>query len=281
MADAVLRAMTDDGGFRAIAAVTTDAAAQTAASQGASGRVEELIIHLVTGAVLVRETMAPSERVQLMLIGKNRKGQIVADSNPDGSVRALVRGVPDKTSFSLGDGALLQVMRSLPSGEVHKGIIEVPSDASVSTMLTVYMKSSEQVDAITSVGRAKRGADVTAAGYLVQLLPELSADSHAELKARLDGFADVSSLLDRAPVTPHDIVSRIFEREAFTILGDSSLAYGCGCDRLRVLSSLAMLPADDINQLTQDQSPLEISCDYCGKTFRILPEELRGLSESS
>ena len=62
--DSVVRAMTNDGAFRIVAARTTDTGQAVIAAQKLSGVLAHNMADLVTTAVLYRETMAPSQRVQ-------------------------------------------------------------------------------------------------------------------------------------------------------------------------------------------------------------------------
>jgi len=81
MSDLVVRALTEDGAFRVIAARTTETAKGVAESQKASGPRALLLAEMVTAAILVRETMAPDLRVQAILQGEDPKTRIVTDSS--------------------------------------------------------------------------------------------------------------------------------------------------------------------------------------------------------
>src|SRR5689334_18533913 len=82
--DTVLRAITDDGAFRVITAVTTHTVRGAAEAQGVVGQTARYFGDLLTGAVLYRETMAPDYRVQGIVKGAGGKGSLVADSHPSG-----------------------------------------------------------------------------------------------------------------------------------------------------------------------------------------------------
>src|SRR5690349_4952069 len=116
--DRVLRAITDDGAFRVIAAMTTETVRGAAAIQEVGRTAARLFGDLLTGTILVRETMAPSLRVQGIAKGAGGRGTLLADSHPDGSARGLVQlGAGGGTEpFTLGSGSLLQLMRTLPNG---------------------------------------------------------------------------------------------------------------------------------------------------------------------
>ena len=97
--DRVLRAMTDDGSFRVVATRTTDMVRGATAAQGVRGAAARTFGELLTGAVLVRESMAPDLRVQAVLQGDDRRSRMVADAHPDGMTRGLVQLAAGKTTL--------------------------------------------------------------------------------------------------------------------------------------------------------------------------------------
>lgn len=277
VSDSVQRAMTDDGAFRVITARTSDTVREAIARQGATGETARLLADMITGAILVRETMAPTQRVQGILQGAGARGKVVADSNPDGAARGLVRA-PDGDGVALGPGALLQMMRTLPNRDLQRGVVEVPDDGGISGALMGYMQSSEQVVSAISVGTALDGDTVReAGGYVVQLLPELEEGPLMVMTERLREFPPMERLLRGDTASPSALTDELLYGMKFTRLDESPLRFECGCSEVRVLGSLATLGRADIEHLMEDGEPLEIQCDYCGAEYRISPERLRGL----
>lgn len=71
--DNVLRAITDDGAFRVIAADTTATVRGVLVAQkAATAELVRTFADLLTGAVLVREGMAPDNRLQAICKGTIR-----------------------------------------------------------------------------------------------------------------------------------------------------------------------------------------------------------------
>jgi len=279
--DTVLRAMTDDGGFRVITARTTSMVRRATGLQQARGATARAFGELLTGAVLYRETMAPTLRVQCILQGAERRAQIVAESRPSGGARGLVQrkeGAPDVAL----EGAILQMMRTLPRGDLHRGVVEVPASGSISDGLMVYMQESEQIVSMISVGCRMEGEDIAAAGgYIVQLLPELEESMLAIMTERLADFRSVEHLLDGVASTPQSLMDELLYGMDYTRLDESPVFFECGCSQVRVMSSLATLPRSDIRDMLDEGTDLEISCDYCGAEYRVGPELLRGMLEDS
>jgi molecular chaperone Hsp33 len=276
--DRVVRAMTDDGGFRVITTRTTDTVRAAVEAQHASGEVALRFGELLTGAVLYRETMAPQLRVQAILNGLGGHGQLVADSNPEGDARGLVR-LPKGGEKLVLSGGLLQMMRTMPQGDLHRGVVEVPTDGRISSALMSYLMASEQVLSMVSVGArtGKDGMISDAGGYIIQLLPELEEPMLMLMTERLEDFRTVEDLFDGVAASPEELLSELLYGIPYTILDESNVRFDCSCSQVRVLASLGTLGRADIEDLMRDGTDLEMTCDYCGKEYHVSPEQLRGM----
>jgi molecular chaperone Hsp33 len=287
--DRVVRSITDDGAFRVITAMTTETVRGAMAAQQAQGNLARRFGELITGAIIVREAMAPALRVQAILKGKRSKGSLVADSHPDGTSRGLVNFGSKQGELLLGDGVLLQMMRSLPGGTIHQGVIEVPGSASdtanggvISRALMAYMQDSEQVVSTIAVATVLDGDRVVAAGgYLVQLLPEIERGPLMIMTERLQAFEALEEALSRPDASPDTLMDELLYGFPFTRIETSPLSFACHCSQARVVESLATLPRSDLEDLVSSDEVLEITCDYCRKDFQIPPAQLRPLLTSN
>ncbi|MGC4091058.1 MAG: Hsp33 family molecular chaperone HslO [Polyangiaceae bacterium] len=281
--DSVLRAITDDGAFRVITARTTETIRGALRAQGARGSTARNFGDLITSAILFRETMAPQLRVQGVLRGADGSGSLVADSHPSGQTRGLVQLTGGASEVSLNEGAVMQMMRTMPSGHINQGIVEVPGDGGVSRALMAYMQVSEQVVSMVAVStRIDDQGEVTAAGgYMVQLLPEVGRGPLMVMTERLRDFENIDAQLDEREFSPTYLLDQLLHGMDFTRLEESPVNYACWCDELRVMSALATLPRADIEHLLSSEDVLEIACEYCKRDYRILPARLRGLLDQS
>lgn len=296
MSDTVVRALTDDGAFRVIAAVTTETVRGALAAQGATGELGATLGELITGAIIVREAMAPGLRVQAILKRAQGGGSMVADSHPDGTARGLFSFGGKAGATASAAGELLQVMRTLPSGAVHQGVVQVPGPhpglrpgepgyapgpGGVSGALMAYMADSEQIATTIAVAAVFEGdALIAAGGYLVQLLPEVERGPLMIMTERLAELPNLADVL-RGGATPDALLAELLYGMPFTRTEESPLSFGCNCSQLRVLSSLATLPRADVEDLIRDGEVLEINCDYCRTEYRIAPAQLRTLLTTS
>jgi molecular chaperone Hsp33 len=274
--DRVLRAITDDGAFRVIAAVTTDTVRAAIAAQAAKPAHAGPFGELLTGAVLVREAMAPNLRVQVVLRGEGGRGSLVADSHPEGKTRGLVNFGQSGEPIGLGAGALVQVMRTMPNRSLHEGIVAVPEGAGVSGALMAYMTESEQVSSVIAVRTLFEGGELRAAGgFMVQLLPEVERGPLMIMTTRLEDF-QLDDFL-RAGMSPEELLAEILHGMEFTRVGDAPVCFECGCSHVKVLASLATIDRAEVADMIRVGEPLEITCDYCNRKYEVRPAELTAL----
>lgn len=272
-ADTVVRALTQDGAFRVIAALTSDTVKGAVAAQAVRGTTAQRLGELVTGSILVREAMAPTYRVQVILQGANRGGSLVADSHPDGSNRGIVN-LGGRREVAIGPGSLLQVLRTMPKG-IHQGVVEVPAGGGISEALMAYMQESEQVASVIAACTVLEGDGVArSCGYFVQLLPEAERGLLMVMTERLASFPPLEEMLREPTLTAESLVAELFYGMPFTTTSTTPVRFGCNCSKERLLSSLGTLPRGEIADMIQQNEPLDIRCDGCGKEYVVTVAEL-------
>jgi molecular chaperone Hsp33 len=284
-ADHVLRAMTEDDNFRVITADTTQTVTGVLAAQRTthelSAPTAEHFADLLTGTVLIRETMSPTHRVQGVLKGSGGQGSLVADTHPDGLTRGLVQ-LPTGSDFAIGPGSTLQVMRSMARG-IHRSVVEPQPGGTVSQALMTYMQESEQI--VTVIATAScwtdDGALKKAGGFVVQLLPGAARGPLMIMTERLEGLPRFDRLLLDLDGSPDALLRELLFGMPFTQLDDRAVSFGCKCSREAVVASLASLRRDELAEMVRDESGLELSCDYCNTVYRITRPQLQGLLDSS
>lgn len=280
----MLRAITDDGAFRVIAADTTATVRGALAAQRAeTPDLTRTFADLLTGAVLVRESMAPDNRLQAILQGDNPRARMVADTHPDGATRGLIQLPQDVKEMPLGENGLLQIARTLHNGSLHQGVVRVPpGKSSLSSAFMAYMQDSEQTTTMIAIGaHVANGEVVAAGGYMVQLLPEVAEGPLAVMAERLKDFEDIVPLLARGGASPEELLRETLYGMPYTKVGDREVHFGCRCSPERLAQSLASLPRADIESLMEGGKTLEIECDYCRTRYDFTMQQLRSLIEAN
>lgn len=299
MSDRVIRAITIDGSFRVIAVRTTDLVREAVKKQELGGADARAFGELLTGSVLVRETMAPAHRVQVIL-SRAGHGQMLADAHPDdGKAGALARGLVNRVNDGsmdalLGTGGVLKVIRSLPRGQLHQSIVsldgrverdgsETPGPRSMSEALMVYMQESEQVLATLLVATVIEGDRVVAAGgYVVQILPEIQDGPLAVMTERLAAdFSSIDRFLMENEADAVKLKDELLYGMGHETLFEGAIRAGCDCSEQRVLTAIATLGRAEIQQIIDQGEVVSLTCEYCRTPWVITAERLRNLVHPS
>lgn len=268
MASFVIKGFSPGGGFRALvfegrAAVQEVVDAQLGELEGSDSldRVAELFGEVLLSAILIRLEMSPNHRLQVSL--RSEGGSLLADSHPDGMVRGVVSG----RCPVLGPRTHMQVSRVLEDGQLHQGMVETAPN--MSETLTQYMLQSEQV--VSTAGlrvHVAAGLVQSARGFLVQMLPGASEEIALSVIDALEGLEPEWEIQE-----PDLLLLDILGGSAhFTIRSD--VFAGCTCSEDSILGALATLSALDRQELSEAESALEISCQYCSKTYSIDPSSI-------
>lgn len=278
----MVRAITDDDTFRVITADTTETVRGALSAQGATGETARHFADLLTGTVLIRETMSPGHRVQGLLKGSGGRGSLVADAHPDGTTRGLVQLPEGIEDFEIGDGSVLQMMRTMARG-VHRSIVRPPPGAGVPEALMTYMQESEQIATViaTATHWQPDGAITHAGGFVVQLLPGASRGPLSAMVERLEAMPPFDRTLRDLDGSPHRLLDELLREMPYAQLDDRPVAFGCKCSDEAVVASLASLNRDDLAELLREQQVIELTCDYCQSEYRVQRAQLAGLLEPS
>ena len=282
--DLVIRALTDDDSFRVLTARTTGLCREAIKRQSAHGDTARHFGDLLTGTVLVRETMAPELRVQGIVRGAGGGCTLIGDSYPDGGTRGLISCKKGTDKLVLGDDAVMQFMRTLPNGSVHRGVVQVPERGGVTGALMAYMQESEQI--LTVMGATtlfdEQGDLRAAGGYVVQLLPGADRELMTVMTERLAlDFSDITRFVGAPEFDPDVLLEEILYRVPFARVETRGVRFHCPCSQASVLASLATLDIADIRSFIDEGEVLEIACEYCGAQYQVAPDQLRGLLSQS
>jgi molecular chaperone Hsp33 len=280
--DRVLRVITADNTFRIMVASTAAMVRGVVAAQHAHGLTARCLSDLLTGIVLVRETMSPGHRVQGLLSGAGGRGRLVADTHPDGSTRGLVQLPAGTTELVLGDGSTLQVLRTMASGALYRGLVRAPAEGDVASVLMSYFQESEQIVSVVGVATCVSDEQIDlAGGYVVQLLPEADRAALRTMTERLEGLQDTVALLHRSAGSPEAMLAELVGGLDHVQLDDRPVQFRCWCNLDAVVGAIATLSRAEVAELLANDSEIEVSCDYCRAAYRVSRSRLQGLLQPS
>jgi molecular chaperone Hsp33 len=282
--DQVFSAMSKAGGIKVTVAtirnLLNDAMIMhtlTATSADALGR-------LLACSLLLSNGMQLEQTLQLTLNSDGPLRGVMALSTGSGRVKGYV-GSPQIGDMSLseaiGKGAL-QVVKNHPNWTNPYNGITAIRHGDVDRDVGLYLAESEQKACALAAATTFNGILCTSAGgYLIEQLPGVTEEEirqvqdNLDVLVKLDGGDKLPTNLLLKGMTPVEIAEIILKDLEIQPLQQISPAFACDCTDDRLVRALRLLPREDIEDLLLKEEQLEARCQFCGKVYRMGPEQVK------
>lgn len=287
----ILRVMAEDEQIKMAVITAPDMVEAARKIHGLSPTACAALGRLMLGASLLGNALkGEKDSLTLRLNGGGPIGNVVAVSDSAGYVRAYAdepqADLPTRPDGKLDVGGLvgrdgtLTVNRDLGLREPYIGSVELVS-GEVAEDLTAYLVESEQIPSACGLG-VLIGTDrsvLAAGGFLVQLLP----GAPEELIQKIE---DNLFLMDQLTTVLHEdgadaLVNQVLRGFRPEVLSREEVSWRCPCSRDRVAGALRSTGEETLRELAAEGQPALITCQFCGRQYSFLPEdllELAGLS---
>lgn len=202
----------------------------------------------------------------------NVKGYV---TNPDVILPVNAKGKLDVAkALDLG---VLSVIKDIGLKEPYIGQTHLVS-GEIAEDLTYYFATSEQVPSSVALGvlMEKNNTVKQAGGFIIQLMPFADEELITALEERLKDFSSITSLLDQG-LTPEDMMNRLFEGYDVNIMDTIPTAYHCDCSKERVYEAVMSIGRRDIEEMIEEEKPIEVNCHFCGKNYTFDVEDLKSM----
>ncbi|MDD6666754.1 MAG: Hsp33 family molecular chaperone HslO [Lachnospiraceae bacterium] len=285
--DYMVRATAAEGRIRAFAVVTNHMVSDMQKTHDTSPNVTAALGRLLTGASMMGAMMKDEgDRLTLSVRSQGPIQGMTVSADNQGHVKGFpnVNQVPLKEKYagkldvgsSVGPGTLT-VIRDEGLKEPYSSQINLVS-GEIAEDLTYYFAISEQVPSSVGLG-VLVDTDWTvkdAGGFIIQLMPDALDSDIDRLEARLKEIHSITQMLEKG-MEPEDILEHILGDMGLEILSEMPVAYRCDCSRERIERALLSISRSDLQEMIDDGKPVELKCQFCNKTYRFTPEELKAL----
>ncbi len=299
--DKAITGMDKSGSFRVYMAVTTGMVEKAHELHGTSPLATHLLGRALTGTglmgLMLRE---PGFKVTLQFKGDGPAQQVLCTAGSDGSVKGFIanplvdipvkeEGSPD-VGGALGIG-VLTCIRDTGMKEPYVGKIDFVT-GEIADDMTAYFWISEQQETSVSLGvKLDENAEVKAAGgMIIQMLPDATEECISALEKWLPEMPKISELADRvsedADGRPVESVMEEYLKSAFLGMPDEfrimpldtlDIGWNCDCSEERLEQVVKSLGAKEINDIIEQDGQAEITCQFCGKSYRFDKDHLEKL----
>ena len=173
-------------------------------------------------------------------------------------------GPPASLAALAGSAAAARLVMTLDprgDGNVYQGIVSLRGD-SIAASIEHYLATSEQLQSRLRLD--VRGTDV--AGVLLQRLPASTPDDEDTWARASAGLAavDAHDLHDGGTA---DVLRALFPRDDLRVFASREARFHCKCSIERARNALRIAGAAEIEAALADQGKVEVTCEYCGRTY--------------
>lgn len=287
MSDYILRATAADGQIRAFAATTRDMVETARAAHNTSPVATAALGRLLTAGAMMGVMMkGEDDLLTLKIQGDGPIQGLTVTADSKGDVKGYVFNpsvmLPpnEKGKLDVG-GALglgvLSVIKDIGLKEPYVGqTILVTGE--IAEDLTYYFATSEQTPSSVALGVLMNQENTVrqAGGFILQMMPGASEDVITRLELKLKEITSITTLLDVGN-TPEMILEYVLGEFGLEINDKIPTRFYCNCTKSRVEKALISVGRKDIQEMIDDNKPIQVNCHFCNQNYEFSVEELREL----
>lgn len=290
MADYIIRASAADNQIRAFAATTKELVEYARSIHGTSPVATAALGRLLTAGTMMGSMMKGDKDIlTLQMKGSGPIGGLTVTADSHGKVKGYVYNpevmlpANDKGKLDVG-GALgagvLSVIKDLGLKEPYVGQTHLVS-GEIAEDLTYYFATSEQVPSVVALGvlMNKDNTVRRAGGFILQLMPFTEDNVIDRLEKKVSEITSITALLDQE-MTPEMILEHILGDFGLEIMDRMPTAFECNCTKQRVEKAIISIGTKDINEMIEDNEPIEVNCHFCNKHYHFSVEELKEIIQN-
>ena len=284
MADYIIRASAANNQIRAFAATTRDLVEYSKKVHNSSPVATAALGRLLTaGAMMGIMMKGDKDLLTLQIKGTGPIGGITVTADSKGTVKGYT--IHPETMLppsslgkldvggAIGEG-MLTVIKDLGLKEPYVGQTNLIS-SEIAEDLTYYFATSEQVPSSVGLGvlMNKNNTVRRAGGFIIQLMPFADEEVISKLEAKISKLESITSLLDK-DMTPEMILEQLLGDLDIEILDKLPTGFECNCSKERVEKAVISIGRKDIQEMIEDNEPIEVNCHFCNEHYIFSVEEL-------
>ena len=291
MNDYIIRAIAANDQIRAFAAVTTETVETARQDHNTSPVATAALGRLLSAGAMMGVMMKGEKDVLTLQIRCNGPiGGLTVTADAHGNVKGFVEN-PDvmlppnaKGKLDVGgalDLGFLSVIKDLGLKEPYVGQTALVT-GEIGDDLTSYFATSEQTPSSVGLGvlMEKTNTVRCAGGFIIQLMPFAEEETISKLEHNLSLINSVTALLDQG-MTPEQLLERVLDGFDVEITDRMPCSFTCNCSKERVEKALISIGKKELQEMIDEDKPIEVNCHFCGKTYRFDVDELKKMEKKS
>lgn len=251
----------------------------------------------VLGRTMIASTMLgatlknPKDKLTVRVQGDGPVGTIVVDANMYGENRGYIQN--PHVALELNKAGKIDVGGAVGSN----GFLTITKDQGLKTPFvgqvplvsgelgedfTYYMTVSEQTPSSfgLSVLINPDESVKVAGGFMIQVLPDVSEETIAQLEKSLAEIKGVSTILTESN-SLDNLLEELVGKDNYRIIEEMPVSFKCDCSKERFADAIISLGRDEIQKMIEEDHGAEAECHFCRKKYDYSVDELEKLKEKS
>jgi molecular chaperone Hsp33 len=228
--------------------------------------IKEALGELLAASALLATTLKMNGALVLQIQSKGLLKLLVVECSSDLNMRATAKWdgeISNNTTFInlIKDGQCVITLDPKDGGS-YQGIVPIEGE-SISEMLENYMLRSQQIETKLVLNCSEENAT----GMLLQKLPDLP-EQDADAWNRISILADTITNNELRTQAVAQLLTKLFNQEDIRLFDAKPTKFHCRCSRQSVSNMLHMLGHNEIENILQEQTNIEVNCDYCNLQYQ-------------
>lgn len=283
--------LTSDLTVRAASVVATRVVDEMRSIQNSYPLATVAVGRSMVGALLMASHLKTNQELSLYFQGNGPLGRVFAEANYEGHVRgycnnpklqAPIEGGQIQIGPAIGIG-LLTVTHHLPTGdEPHRGTVIIRT-GEIGDDIAFYLQQSHQIPSVVALGvhLSPYGVVEAAGGVLIELMPGHDEATIAKIEARVRQAPSISKRILEGASAEDLIKDYLGDFELMELDHPYPIQYQCRCSYERVMRSMILLGAEDLDELIKEKKPVDVACEFCGRHYQVLEDDLQKIRQDA
>ncbi|MDH3713484.1 MAG: Hsp33 family molecular chaperone HslO [Gammaproteobacteria bacterium] len=237
--------------------------------------VQSILGEALAATALLSATIKFDGSLSLQINGKGSLRMLLCQARSGGGLRGLARVEKDLHAQEQPLFAQARLAITIETGspaERYQGVVDM-ADAQVSHALETYFERSEQL----ATRLWLTADDEQCAGILLQRLPDYASQDDTDAWRRLCMLTDTIKADELIRLPGLQILRRLYNQETVQLLDSQHIQFGCTCSRERTAAMLIGLGEDEVQSILQDESEVDVRCEFCNAQYRFDASAVRAL----
>ncbi len=287
--DYIIKATAANGQIRAFAADTSKLVEEAKTIHNTSPVATAALGRLLTAGAMMGSMMkGEADLLTLKVNCSGPIGGITVTADSKANVKGLVNNpevmLPPSKAGKLDvagavDLGVLSVIMDLGMKEPYVSQVNMVS-GEIAEDITYYYATSEQVPSSVALGvlMNKDNTVKCAGGFIIQLMPFTSDEVIDALEAKINSLKPITAMLSEG-MSPEDILTEVLGEFGIEFNHNLPTKYACNCSRDRFAKGIISIGKKDIQDMIDDEKPIEVKCQFCNKAYNFDVDELKQMLE--